>query len=311
MGCIVLGKIKIIKSGLLTTVQDKGRYGYQQFGVPVSGVMDSFSHRVSNLLVGNNTFESVLEATLLGPTIEFENDSVIAITGADLLPKVNGKEICMWKSIYIKKGDILSFNSIKSGCRSYISFAGGIDVPLVMGSKSTYIKGNIGGYEGRALISGDVLKIGNPKDDLKNLKGRTIHNKYKPVYTDKINIRVILGPQDKYFTSEGIQSFLSKEYIVTNECDRMGYRLDGIPIQHINGADIISDGIAFGAIQVPDNGKPIIMMADRQTIGGYTKIANIISYDLSKIAQAKPGDKIRFESITIKESHTILKESFY
>lgn len=306
-----MGSIKIIKPGLLTTVQDKGRYSYQKFGVPVSGVMDSFSHRVSNLLVGNDLFEAVLEVTLLGPEIEFLDDCVIAITGGNLSPMINKKSINMWKSIYAKKGDILSFGQIKNGCRSYISFAGGIDVPLVMGSKSTYIKGKIGGYEGRSLVSKDILKMGSPKDNFKSLKGRTIHLNHKPIYTNEFEVRVILGPQDDYFTDKGINTFLSSQYVITNECDRMGYRLDGEKIEHIKGADIISDGIAFGAIQIPDNGKPIIMMADRQTTGGYTKIAHIISSDLSKIAQAKPGDKINFKSISIEEAHKILKSSFY
>ncbi len=239
--------------------------------------MDSFPHRVSNLLVGNDLFEAVLEVTLLGPEIEFLEDCVIAITGGNLSPVINKKSINMWKSIHVKKGDILSFGQIKSGCRSYISFAGGIDVPLVMGSKSTYIKGKIGGYEGRSLISKDILKIGSSKDNFKSLKGRTIHLKHKPIYTNEFEVRVILGPQDDYFTDKGINTFLSSQYVITNECDRMGYRLDGEKIEHIKGADIISDGIAFGAIQIPDNGKPIIMMADRQTTGGYTKIAHIIS----------------------------------
>lgn len=305
-----MGSIKIIKSGLLTTVQDNGRYGYQKFGVPVSGAMDSFSQRVSNLLVGNDLNEAVLEVTFLGPTIEFLEDRVIAITGGDLSPMINHKSIAMWKSIYVKKGDILSFGGIKKGCRSYISFDGGIDVPLVMGSKSTYIKGKIGGFQGSSLKVGDILKCGSPNYNFKFIKGRALCSKYKPEYTNEIIVRVILGPQEDCFTDRGINTFLSSEYTVTNQIDRMGYRLDGETIEHSKGADIISDGIAFGAVQVPSNGKPIIMMADRQTTGGYTKIGNVISADLSKIAQAKQGDKIRFRAINMDEAHEILKESY-
>ncbi|QEK11404.1 biotin-dependent carboxyltransferase family protein [Crassaminicella thermophila] len=302
-----MGTINVIYPGLLTSVQDEGRYGYQQFGVPVSGVMDSFSHRVANILVGNDEKEAVLEVTMLGPKIVFENDSVIAITGGDLSPMINGKAISMWESIYVKKGDQLSFGGIKSGCRSYIAFAGGIDVDVIMGSKSTYMKGKIGGFEGRALKAGDIVKIGVPKEDLSILIGRKVSQKYIPKITSPFEVRVVLGPQDEYFTQKGINTFLSNEYIVTNECDRMGFRLDGEAIEHVDGGDIISDGIAFGAIQIPGHGKPIIMMADRQTTGGYTKIANVISSDLYKIAQAKPNDKIRFKKVGIKEAQNILR----
>lgn len=303
-----MGKIKIIHPGLLTSVQDEGRYGYQQFGVPVSGVMDSFSYRVGNILVGNEEKEAVLEVTMLGPQIIFENDSVIAITGGDLSPMINGKAIFMWESIYVKKGDQLSFGGIKRGCRSYIAFAGGIDVDVIMGSRSTYMKGKIGGYEGRALKSGDILKIGDPKEALSNLKGRKVSQKYIPKMTSPFELRVVLGPQDEYFTQKGVDTFLSNEYVVTNECDRMGFRLDGEVIEHVDGGDIISDGIAFGAIQIPGHGKPIIMMADRQTTGGYTKIANVIGADLYKIAQAKPNDKIRFKKVEIEVAQDLLKD---
>ena len=307
-----MASIKIIKPGLLTTVQDRGRLGYQQFGVPVCGAMDSFSHRVSNILVGNEVFDAVLETTLLGPEIEILDDSVIAVTGGDLSPTINKKSIPMWKSIYVNKGDVLSFGAAKSGCRSYVSFAGGIDVPLVMGSKSTYLKGNIGGYKGRKLESGDILKILNSKENLKNLKNRMIIERYKPHYSDSIELRVILGPQKDRFTNSGIETLLSNEYTVTSENDRMGYRLDGKKVQTINGSDIISDGIAFGAIQITNSGFPIIMMTDRQTVGGYAKIACVISSDLPKIAQAKSRDKVRFKEVSIEEAQNIIvKENIY
>ncbi|TCO71493.1 5-oxoprolinase subunit C family protein [Marinisporobacter balticus] len=303
-----MNQIKILNHGLLTLVQDGGRYGYQQFGVPVSGVMDSFAHRIANILVGNDENEAVLEMTIVGPHIEFENDCVIAITGGDLLPIVNEAPIPMWESIYIKEGDRLSFRYMKSGCRSYIAFSGGIDVEVVMRSKSTYIKGKIGGHEGRPLKIGDVLKIGKPKENLHKLKGRIVPPKYIPKFTNTIDVRIVLGPQNEYFTEKGIKTFLSSPYAVTNECDRMGFRLEGETIEHVSGGDIISDGIALGAIQIPGHGKPIIMMADRQATGGYTKIGNVIRSDLYKIAQAKPGDQIRFSEISVKEAQQILKE---
>ncbi|MFZ5966239.1 MAG: biotin-dependent carboxyltransferase family protein [Bacillota bacterium] len=302
-----MGKIRINHPGLLTTVQDGGRYGYQQFGVPVAGVMDSFAHRAANILVENEENEAVLEATLMGPQIELLNEGIIAITGGDLSPTINGQSVEMWRSIYVTAGDILSFGGMKKGCRCYIAFAGGIDVPMAMGSKSTYVKAKIGGYEGRPLKAGDVINIGHSKHTLSSLKRRVLPKQYIPEYTNSFEVRVVLGPQDELFTPKGIETFLSNPYTVTNECDRMGFRLDGEEIEHTEGGDIISDGIAFGAIQVPGHGKPIIMMADRQTTGGYTKIGNVIWEDLSKIAQAKPGDTIRFKKVTIQEAHQLLK----
>ena len=290
-----MGSIKIISPGLLTLVEDSGRYGYQQYGVPVSGVMDTFSHRVSNILVGNDELEAVLEVTMMGPHIEFSDQMVIAVTGGNLSPELNGAAIPMWESILVQKGDQLTFRGLKSGCRSYIAFSGGISVPDIMGSKSTYTRGNIGGYEGRALKTGDVLEIGTPRENLNKLSGRKTPAEFIPVYPNTIELKVTIGPQDDCFTPEGMQTFLSSIYDVTNEFDRMGYRLSGEKIQHVEGGDIISDGIAMGAVQVPGHGQPIIMLADRQTTGGYTKIANVIWTDLPKIAQAKPGDKIRFE----------------
>ncbi|PAB58798.1 5-oxoprolinase subunit C family protein [Anaeromicrobium sediminis] len=300
-----MGKIKIISPGFLTTVQDKGRYGYQQFGVPASGVMDNFAHRIANILVENHELEAVLEVTMLGPQIEFHSVEIISITGGDLSPRINGKEVSMCRSIKVNKGDVLSFAGMKSGCRSYIAFSGGIEVPVIMESKSTYMKGRFGGYEGRNLKVGDLLNIAQSETVFKE---RIVPDKYIPKYNNELDVRVVLGPQTEYFTDKGIETFLSNEYKVTNECDRMGFRLDGAEIEHVDGADIISDGIGFGAIQIPGHGKPIIMMADRQTTGGYTKIGNVISADLYKIAQAKPGDKIKFKGISVEEAQDILKE---
>ncbi|AOT70506.1 biotin-dependent carboxyltransferase family protein [Geosporobacter ferrireducens] len=301
-----MGKFKVLHPGLLTSVQDGGRYGYQQFGVPVAGVMDSFAHRIANILVENEENEAVLEITLLGPQIEFLSEAVIAITGGNLSPEINRRSVEMWKSIYVKSGDILSFSGAKTGCRSYIAFAGGIDVPIIMGSKSTYAKAKIGGYEGRLLKAEDILDIGNTKYVLSSSK-RSLPRQYIPEYKNHFEVQVVLGPQDDLFTTKGIETFLSNPYTVTNECDRMGFRLEGEEIEHIQGGDIISDGIALGAIQVPGHGKPIIMMADRQTTGGYTKIGNVIWEDLNKIAQAKPGDIIRFKKITVEDAHQRLR----
>ena len=294
----------IVKNqGFLTTVQDLGRYNYQAFGVPVSGAMDQKSLKLANLLVGNDVTEAGLEITMLGPTIEFLEDNIIAITGGDLMPQLNNNDISMNTALVCHKGDILSFKGIKAGSRAYIAFAGGLSIPTVMGSKSTYTKANIGGFKGRKLEKNDEIGFENPKVNIHNLSKRTFNVDNQ--YSNEISLRVIMGPQEDYFTEDGIKTFLNSTYTVSNEFDRMGCRLEGTKIQHKKDGNIISDGIAFGAIQVPSHGTPIIMLADRQTVGGYTKIANVISVDLPKLAQAKPGDKISFVNVSVEEAQNL------
>ncbi len=302
-----MGQIKIISPGLITTVQDLGRYGYQQYGVSLSGAMDYVAARLANILAGNDENEGLLEITIVGPKIEFLNDAVIAITGGNLEPLINDIPANLNKSVAVKSGDILSFNGIRKGCRCYVAFAGGIDVPVVMGSKSTFLKAKTGGFEGRVLKEGDVINIGNTLLLYSNLIGRETNNFYE-YDSGVIKLRVVLGPQEYAFTDKGIKTLFSNEYIVTNNSDRMGYILEGAAVEHKDSADIISDGIAMGAIQVPSKGNPIIMMADRQTTGGYTKIGNVITVDLPKIAQSKPRDKIIFEKVSLSEAQTLLKQ---
>lgn len=297
--------IKILNPGLLTTIQDKGRWGYQKFGMSVAGVMDNFATRVANILVGNEEYEAVIEATLLGVEILFNCDEVISITGANMNPKINGNTVPMWTSLYVKAGDKLTSTGAVSGLRSYIGFSRGLDVPEIMGSKSTFTRGNLGGFEGRKLNAGDEIKLG--KKELPK-SGSYLPDLYKPDYSKNNIIRVVLGPQDDYFDKEAIDTFLSSKYTITSEADRMGYRLDGPKIEHIDGADIVSDGIVFGSVQVPGHGSPIIMMADRQTTGGYTKIATVITPDLPKLAQMSPGNTMNFEMVSVEESHRIYKD---
>ncbi len=300
--------IAILDGGLMTTIQDNGRTGFQQYGMSVSGAMDNFSMRVGNLLVGNEPYEAVLETTILGPTIQFNVSTVIAITGANMNPQINSKPVPMWRSILVNSGDILTFLGLISGCRGYISLAGGIGIEAVMGSKSTYVRGAIGGLNGKQLQIGDEFNLGLTNKDLEQLRNKRIPLKYRPIYANACEIRVILGPQDDCFTQEAISTFFESKYDVTNEADRMGYRLAGSKIEHIQSADIISDGITLGSIQVPGHGMPIIMMADRQTTGGYTKIATVISSDIAILAQLKPGDKIRFKQVSIEKSHEIYNQ---
>ena len=292
------------KGGVFTTVQDYGRMGHQNQGFHVCGVMDRHSFWVANLLVDNKEKEAVLEFMINGPTLYFTTDTVIAITGGDFDPKINGEPIPMYRAVEVKKGDELEMGFCKSGVWGYIAFAGGLDVPLVMGSRSTDIKCGFGGYKGRKLMDGDEIEFETSVKTLPNMKDR--HVESVAYGQDVVDIRVTMGPQDDYFSQEGIDAFLNTFYTVTHECDRMGYRLEGTPIEHSQkGADIVSDGIAKGAIQVPKNGQPIVLLSDRQTVGGYTKIANVISVDLSKLVQCKYPQQIHFVAVGIEEAQRI------
>lgn len=289
--------IMFLKGGLMTTVQDAGRRGYQRFGLGVSGAVDVHAYVLANLLVGNAHDEAVLEVTLLGPTIEFTSPAVIAVTGGDLGPLRNGAPFPMCRAMQVDKGDILSFAAPKSGCRAYISFAGGLAITPIMGSRSTYIKANLGGYEGRKLEKGDEIAFRKPGSCPPNLFWRVTEPE---VFPGSYTVRVLMGPQDDRFTRAGLSTFLGSAYTVTNEFDRMGYRLSGPKIEHVTDGNIITDGITFGAIQVPDGGEPIIMLSDRQTTGGYAKIASVINVDMPMVAQCKAGDTLRFVKTDIE-----------
>ena len=299
--------LKILEPGLFTTVQDKGRYGYQRFGVPVSGAMDVFALRVANILVGNDDGAAGLEMTVVGPKITFLADTWIAVTGADLSPMLDDTPLPQWESVMVPKDSVLGFQGARDGMRSYLAVGGGIDVPVVMGSRSTYTKSGFGGLEGRALKAGDVLRTRATETGTPVVKRRLPHHLEPPLYGQEHEIRVVLGPQDKAFTQAGIATFLGSKYSVSMDSDRMGSRVDGPPIEHISGPDIVSDGTALGAVQIPGDGCPIILLADRGTTGGYTKIATAIGPDVDELAQAMPGDTVKFKSVTVEEAHAILE----
>ena len=297
---------EVIRPGPLTTIQDLGRYGYQQYGIPPSGAMDNYACRVSNLLVGNDENAACLEITLFGLRLRALNDTVIAVSGGDQGATLNCNPIPLWQAITVRRGDMITFLRYKSGCRSYLAVAGGINkVPSIMGSASTNIRTGIGGLDGRALQAGDLIQF---KESSIATVLRKIPPEYIPAYREHIELRVMLGPQDDRFTEEGIHTFLTSEYSVSHQADRMGYRLTGPRIQHKKGADIVYDGIPLGAIQVPGDGSPIILLADRPTTGGYTKIAVVISADISCLAQTKPGDTIRFRQVSENQALGALKE---
>jgi len=302
-----MSALEVLKPGTITTIQDLGRYGYQKYGVSVSGAMDKFALRVGNLLVGNDEGEAAIEVTIMGPKLGALQGLRLAFTGADLSPKINGVPAPMWQSLVAKEGDIISFGTPRSGCRAYLAIYGGIDIPLIMGSRSTHMRSKVGGF-GRALTKGDVICVkkiveGRVKDVFSN----QLNKEQIPIYKSDWLIRVIPGPQSEYFASNGIKTFFEGEYWITPESDRMGYRLIGPQIEHRLGADIITDATPSGSVQVPGNGMPIILLADGQTTGGYPKIAVVISADQDQLAQAKPGDRIKFKKVNVFEAHQLLQ----
>jgi len=299
---------EVLEPGILTTVQDLGRYGFSQFGVPPSGALDTFSLRVGNLLVGNREGEACLEMTLMGLKIKVLKEGVIAITGGDLSPTLNEEPLEMWRIHLLVEGDVITFKKVRAGCRAYLAVSGGFVVPKIMGSSSTYLSGNFGGLEGRKLRRGNILYTLDISPPLNKL-GLRFPSDWIPSLEKEVLLRVIPGPQDHHFTEKGFQTFCSSSYQVTPQCDRMGVRLEGPKIERRSDVEesIISEGLISGAIQVPGDGKPIIILTELVT-GGYTKIATIISTDLSKVAQLKPGDQVRFKPISIEESHFLLRE---
>jgi antagonist of KipI len=300
--------IEVIKGSAFSTVQDLGRYGYQRYGVPVSGALDQFALRVGNLLVDNEEGDAALEVTLLGPTLRFHFDAAIAITGGDLSPVLDGSPVPGWKTLSVPAGGTLSFAGPRDGIRSYVCVRGGMDVPVVMGSRSTFTRSQLGGFHGRALAKGDMLPVADTDGDMPRPAEKGLTSHAIPHYGHQQTLRVTMGPQDDAFTTAGIDTFLASTFTVTPMFDRMGYRLEGPVIEHKKGADIVSDGTSRGAVQVPGSGKPIVLLADCGTTGGYTKIATVISTDLPLIAQAQPGDTVTFRAVSLEEAHRALSE---
>lgn len=297
--------IEIITPGILTTVQDFGRVGVMKNGFTQNGAMDRYSMTVANRLCGNCDSAPVLEMTVLGVTARFTQDTVICVSGADFGAKINDKPIKRNKAYKINNGDILSMGAAKSGMRAYLAVAGGIVGEYVFGSASTNLKFAFGGHFGKKLQSGDVLSIGTGAFPLGEIDKWEIP---ESEYSKDAQLRVVLGPQNEMFTDEDIRLFLSQEYEVTVQSDRMGIRLSGEPLKSKNGMDIISDGIVFGSVQVPNSGEPIILMADHQTTGGYAKIATVISVDLPRASQLSAGNTVRFKSVTVEEAEQEAKK---
>ena len=298
--------LEILAPGILTSVQDLGRFGYGRYGVAPSGALDSFSLRVANLLVGNRPDQAGLEAMLLGPAIKALEDIVVAVTGGNLEPRRNKQPIVMWQSHTLKKNDILSFGSCLSGFRAYVAVGGGLSVIPVMGSRSTNLPSGFGGIQGRALEKNDILTSEKLCRHLKT-GTRTFNSDWIPVYPKNWTLRVVWGPQDDHFPDESLESFLKATYKMSPDSDRTGIRLKGAVLRQKPDipASIISEGVISGSVQIPGDGKPIIILGETVT-GGYRKIATVISADLPLLGQIKPGDAVRFKAVSLNEARRAL-----
>ncbi len=293
------------ESGPLTTVQDAGRAGYLRVGIPASGPMDREAFVLANRLAGNADGAAALECTLIGPRIEFADQRTVAVTGAECPVTLNGAEAPRWQSFSVAAGDLLRVGPAQSGVRAYVAVSGGIATPPALGSRATYVRGALGGLDGRALRRGDRLPLGPAgASGAARVKPGAV-----PSYGGEAELRLVLGPQDDRFTARGVAALLEGPYEMLPQSDRMGARFRGPVIEHARGHDIISDGIPLGGVQVTGDGQPIVLLVDRQSTGGYTKIATVCSFDIGRLAQVKPGQRVRFRAVTIEQAHAALRSA--
>jgi biotin-dependent carboxylase-like uncharacterized protein len=292
---------QVLNPGVLTTIQDFGRKGFMKYGTPAAGVADSFAAEAANLLAGNDPGAALLEITLFRLELLALGELTIAVTGGDLTPTVNKASLPMWRAVRTAPGDRIAFRGRKTGFRAYLAVRGGFSGEEFLRSRAVFVRGLMG----QPLRAGEILSLAEnaaPDHQLQAMPPERV-----PDYSRRGALRVILGPQDDRFTAKGIETFLTSEYKVSAQADRMGYRLEGPKIEHLKGADIISEGIARGAIQVPGDGLPIILLWDAQVSGGYTKIANVVAADLDSLAQVRPGEALRFEKVSLEEAHRALR----
>jgi antagonist of KipI len=277
---------------MLTTVQDTGRWGFQSRGVPVAGPMDPVSHRLANALVGNSRGAALLEITLIGPELEFEDERLVAVAGADFDLLLDDRHVPTSAPFIVSAGSRLRFGARRLGARAYLAVSGGIAVPPVLGSRSTHLVSAMGGMSGRALTSGDRLTLG----DSALPQGTALAPQVAvvPLPDRQGTVRVLPGPQQDYFAPDALDVLQSAPYTVARNSDRMGFRLQGPRLVHVRGADIVSDATPLGVLQIPASGQPILLMADRQTTGGYPKLATVISADMAIAGQLAPDDSVRF-----------------
>jgi antagonist of KipI len=315
--------VRVLQSGLHTTVQDLGREGHQRDGIPVSGAMDRWALRVANLLVGNDEGAAALEITLVGPSLTFDGPALIALAGADLGAVVGDVPVALWHPLWVPAGASLGFRGGAPGCRTYLAIAGGIDVPKVLGSRSTYVRAGIGGHMGRALRRGDALCWGAPAPLAEHIiagvtAGATAGARrtdrrvaparwgaapsLRPRYSDAPVVRLLPGTHADLLTEASAETLHGAPFRIAPQSDRMGFRLEGTPLELREPVELLSEGVTFGTVQLPPGGQPIVLMADRQTTGGYPRIGEVASVDLPLIAQLRPGDRVRFRRCSLEEA---------
>jgi antagonist of KipI len=299
--------IEVIKPGALSTFQDLGRSGYQHLGVPANGAMDERAHRLANALVGNAAARATLEVTLMGPSLLFHCAAVIAVTGADLDPTVAGAPIAMNRAVTVAAGAVLSFGKRRSGLRAYLAVRGGFALTEVMGSCSTFVRGGYGGAHGKPLRKGDLIGLREAATSAH--RGRDLPELAMPpeiLATMGDPVRIVQGREWDYFTPEAKRTLVGETFRVGAQSDRMGYRLEGTPLKLAAPREMPSEAVGFGTIQVPADGQPILLMADRQTTGGYPKIAHVCSVDLPRLAQTIPGEFVSFALVDLAQAQRLL-----
>lgn len=292
---MIADHLAVVRGGLFSTLQDFGRFGWQRFGISASGAMDTVSMRIANGLVGNPPGTAVIEMTMLGLAVTVAAEGCRVAVAGDFAVAIEGRPAEAWRAHDLKRGERLEVGAARTGMRGYLAVAGGFAVPPTLGSLSTHSRSGIGGLEGRALQPGDRLPLAAASAVAAG-PPLALAPQDRPAAGGPI--RVVLGPQDDHFTAAGIDTFLTAAYRITDKADRMGCQLDGPAIAHADGFNIVSDGIMNGSVQVPGNGRPLVLLADRQTTGGYPKIATVIGPDLHRLGQLRPGDELRFEAVT-------------
>ncbi|QJQ03112.1 allophanate hydrolase [Herbaspirillum rubrisubalbicans] len=303
--------IKVKQPGLATSVQDGGREGYYHLGIPPSGALDQYALRAANLLVGNAATSSALECTLLGPQLQFQRDALVAVTGARMQPRVDGLEQPLDTAFKVRSGQVLSFDYPKSGARSYIAIGGGIDVPVVLESRSTYGLGALGGWQGRKLAKDDEIPLGRPSAQA--LEGRALPLSLVPVYARQTTLRVVPGLYIHRLTDDAVERFFADTWTVGSEADRIGYRFKGgqpmqfRPREQPFGAgsdpsNIVDACYPIGSIQIPGGLEPIVLLRDAVSGGGYATIGTVISADLDLIGQLQPNHQAQFERVTLEQA---------
>ena len=301
----------VIFPGPRTTIQDKGRLGYQNSGFAPSGFIDRVASRMANVLVGNPDYEAVLEFCLIGPILRFDEDVNLAVCGGDFSIDAGGKLYPANRPVHVPAGTLVRITTGRVGTYGSLAVGGGFDVPSIMGSRSTNLRCGIGGFEGRSLRAEDVIGLRDPLAGKKDMSRRWVPERKLVAPGDRgiTLVRVIPGPQEDMFTKKGIKTFYESTYVISSRSDRMGFRLNGPQIEAKGGYDILSDGIVNGSVQVSGTGEPIVMMADRQTTGGYAKIASLINVDIPLFAQLRPGQKVRFERCSVQEAQRLIREA--